>query len=256
MILLKNIEVRKGSRVLLDLPHLRLLGGQTTVILGPNGAGKSTLLKVLSGSVKPDKGEVLLFGERLTEWDAKRLARSRAMLAQNYSMPFAMTVRNLVAMGRFPHRSSAADEGMVQEAMEEMHVDRFADRSVFTLSGGEQQRAHMARVLLQLQSDDADAPRLLLLDEPISSLDIVHQQTLLNKAKDAAKRGYTVVMVLHDINLAQQYADTFLLMKNGRLASSSSSLCPDVLGEVFDIPMHRIEDVKHSKHYFFAGAVR
>lgn len=140
--------------------------------------------------------------------------------------------------------------------MEEMHVDRFAERSVLTLSGGEQQRAHMARVLLQLHSDDYEASRLLLLDEPISSLDIVHQQTLLNKAREAARRGYTVVMVLHDINLATSYADNFLLLKNGRVASHTTSLCSDVLGEVFDIPMHRIEDKQHSKHYFFAGAVR
>lgn len=104
MILLNQIQVKRGSRLLLDLPQLRLLGGQTTVVLGPNGAGKSTLLKVLSGALKPDRGDVLLFGQKLSEWNAKRLAQSRAMLSQNYSMPFAMTVRELVTMGRFPHK--------------------------------------------------------------------------------------------------------------------------------------------------------
>lgn len=255
MILLNQIRVKRGSRTLLDLPQLRLLGGQTTVVLGPNGAGKSTLLKVLSGSLKPDHGEVHLFGKKLPEWNSKRLAQSRAMLSQHYSMPFAMTVRELVAMGRFPHRKTSRDEKMIDEAMEEMHIHRFAARSVPTLSGGEQQRAHMARVLLQLRSDDKDAARLLLLDEPISSLDIVHQQTLLNKAKEAAGRGYTVIMVLHDINQAMAYADNYILLKNGSLAAHTSTLSSEMLGEVFDIPMLKIEDTQNSKHYFFASSI-
>ncbi|RZA11235.1 MAG: ATP-binding cassette domain-containing protein, partial [Proteobacteria bacterium] len=106
MILLKDIQVQKSSRVLLDVPQLRLLGGKVTVILGANGAGKSTLLRVLAGAIKPDQGEVLLFGQRLTEWNTKKLAQSRAMLSQHYSMPFPMSVRELVAMGRFPYMRS------------------------------------------------------------------------------------------------------------------------------------------------------
>ncbi|MES2743875.1 MAG: heme ABC transporter ATP-binding protein [Bdellovibrionota bacterium] len=256
MILLKDIQVQKSSRVLLDVPHLRLLGGKVTVILGANGAGKSTLLRVLAGAIKPDQGEVLLFGQRLTEWNTKKLAQSRAMLSQHYSMPFPMSVRELVAMGRFPYLRSRRDETMVDEAMAEMEVSRFAGRSIQTLSGGEQQRAHMARVLLQLKSEDEDAPRLLLLDEPVSSLDIVHQRTLLNKARDAARSGYTVVIVLHDINLAGDYADQFLLMKKGKIIAQTHSLDPELLGEVFDTPMLRIADTNHDKHYFFAGAAR
>lgn len=162
MVLLKDIQVRKGLRTLLDVPQLRLLKGKVTVILGPNGAGKSTLLKVLAGSLKPTTGDILLFGQRLSEWDARKLAQSRALLSQNYSLPFALSVRELVALGRFPYQRSIRDEQLIDDVMNEMDVAQFAERVVQSLSGGEQQRAHMARVLLQLKTNDPDAPRLLV----------------------------------------------------------------------------------------------
>jgi iron complex transport system ATP-binding protein len=255
MIILKNILLKKGKRELLNIPDLKIPSGKVTVVLGPNGAGKSTLLKMLSGSIKPDQGELLLFGLKISEWSARKLARSRAMLSQHYNLPFSMPVRDLVALGRYPHAVSSREAEIVQEIMEEMQLMPLEHRNVQTLSGGEQQRTHMARVLLQLQDDD-DRPKLLLLDEPVSSLDIVHQQTILKMARKCANRGYTVVMVLHDLNLAIQYADHFLILKKGQMLASTSTLSPDILSDLFDIPMYRLEDASQSRHYYFASDAR
>ncbi|RYZ54568.1 MAG: heme ABC transporter ATP-binding protein [Proteobacteria bacterium] len=256
MIMLKDILLRKGKRELLNIPDLKIPGGKITVVLGPNGAGKSTLLKVLSGSITADQGEVLLFGLKISEWSARKLAQSRAMLSQHYNLPFSMPVRELVALGRYPHSVSGREAAIVQEIMEEMQLIPLENRNVQTLSGGEQQRTHMARVLLQLKDDEDERPKLLLLDEPVSSLDIVHQQTILKMARKCANKGYTVVMVLHDLNLAIQYADHFLILKKGQLIASTPTLNPEILSDLFDIPMYRLEDASQSRHYYFASDAR
>lgn len=252
MIMLRDILVRRGAREILRLPDLKIPGGKVTVVLGANGAGKSTLLKLLSGSLAPNQGEVLLFGLKVSEWSARKLAQSRAMLSQHYSLPFTMPVRELVALGRYPHPIHAREDEIVREIMDELQLTSLEDRNVQSLSGGEQQRTHMARVLLQLQGEE-DRPKLLLLDEPVSSLDIVHQQTLLKMARKCARKGYTVVMVLHDLNLAIQYADHFLILKKGRLLASTATLNPELLSETFDVPMYCLEDSRQSRSYYFAS---
>ncbi len=242
---------------MLDIPDLKIRGGQVTAILGANGAGKSSLLKVLAGQWEADKGEVLLFGLPLKEWSPKALARARAMLSQNYTMPFALTVKEMIKLGFHPHAPKAAHEAKLQHYIDLLELNPFLDRNVQTLSGGEQQRAHMARVLLQLEDGDDDnrdaKPRLLLLDEPLASLDILHQQLILDAARKAADKGYTVLMVIHDINLALQSADRFILMKQGRILHHAGSIPDDIWPEIFGVPMTRIEDPRTRRAYFFAA---
>jgi len=256
MIMLKDIAVKMGSKTLLQIPELSIPGGKVTVVIGPNGAGKSTFLKLLAGLISDYRGEVLLFGLRLSEWTPKKLARSRAMLSQHYSLPFPMPVRDLVTLGRYPHTPTTKETEIIDEVMTELEITSLQHRNVHTLSGGEQQRMHMARVLLQLHDEEGPRSKLLLLDEPVSSLDLMHQQTLLKIARRCAEKGYTVVIVLHDVNLAIQYADHFLVLKKGQLVTSTSILCPKLLSEVFEIPMHRLDDHQQARHYFFTSVVR
>lgn len=206
---------------LLQPVSLDLQAGQLTALLGPNGAGKSTLLSLLCGQRKPSSGQVRMNGHDLADYRPDALARVRALLAQDSSIAFDYTVREVVELGRFPHRlqPSRDEDGIIDAAMRATDVLHLKDRVANSLSGGERARAQLARVLAQIWEPLADgAPRWLLMDEPTAALDLSHQHQVLRLARDwAIGQGVGVVAVLHDLNLALRYADEAVLLERGQI---------------------------------------
>ncbi|MDI5936618.1 ABC transporter ATP-binding protein [Halomonas kalidii] len=206
----------EGRRVL-DGVDFRVEEGRVTVLLGPNGSGKSTLLKTLARTLMPEDGRVLLDGRDIHRYRTREVAHRLGILPQSPTAPEGLTVRELVGMGRFPHQRlwrqwSTEDERAVNAAMATARVADFAARPVDALSGGQRQRCWIAMVLAQ-ETD------LILLDEPTTFLDLKVQVDLLELlVKLAHERGRTLLVVLHDLNLAAAYADVLVMMHEGRIA--------------------------------------
>ena len=212
-----NIGFSIGSKVLLDDVSLEVAAGEMVALCGPNGAGKSTLLKVISGELSAGQGKVSLLSRELGSWDSSELARARAKLSQETQLTFAFRVREVVEMGRFPHDNPSNNEAVVQRCMERVGIADLSERYYTSLSGGEKQRVHLARVMAQLHGEDTE-PRLLLLDEPTSALDLLHQEVALKLAHTLCKeQGFAVLVVLHDLNLAAAWSDRIVLMKEAKL---------------------------------------
>lgn len=213
-----GVLVQAGGRTLLAQVSLHLRAGCFTAVLGPNGAGKSTLLSVLSGQRRPNAGEVLLDGRALQRLGADQLALRRAMMPQESTVAFDFTAREVVALGRFPHRHAPHpdEESIIDEAMARTDVSALAERVHNTLSGGEKARVHLARVFAQLWFARTDgAVRWLLLDEPTAALDLAHQHAAMCLLRERAAEGLGVVAVLHDLNLALRYADEVVVVRAG-----------------------------------------
>jgi iron complex transport system ATP-binding protein len=193
---------------------LSLARGELVAVLGPNGAGKSTLLRVLSGTLPATRGEVRLFGEAIGAMDRRDVARTLAVVSQSHEVAWGFAVRDVVMMGRAPHqdgwmRASDEDRRAVDEALERCDLARYATRAAQELSGGEQKRVAIARALAQ-------KPRVLLLDEPAAFLDVRHQVALYDLLADAvAREGLACLVVMHDLNVAAQYASRVVLAKDG-----------------------------------------
>ncbi|WP_380180234.1 heme ABC transporter ATP-binding protein [Kalamiella sp. sgz302252] len=216
-----GLSYRVGSRLLLDSVSLTLRPGEMVSLIGPNGAGKSTLLRMLTGYLPPDSGECLLNGQAVAGWPRERLARTRAVMRQQSHVEFALSVREVVAMGRAPW-SGRTDFAIVDEVMRLTGSETLAQRDYRQLSGGEQQRVQLARVLAQLWHDDG--PRgWLFLDEPTSALDLYHQQHALRLLHQLSRKGaLAVCCVLHDLNLAALWSDAMLLLHEGKLVASGT----------------------------------
>ena len=244
----RRVRVTIGPRRLLDDVDLGVLPGRVTALLGPNGAGKSTLLKVMAGSLTPASGEVLLDGRPLSAWDPAACARRRAVLTQDLHLPFAFTVQEVAMMGRYPHtrrRETTRDEDIVHRCLAAAGTAHLSGRLFPTLSGGEKQRTHWARVLAQLNAGAPHAPdspaeplrgSCALLEEPTSTLDLGHHHALLDRARSLAAAGAGVLVVLHDLNLAAQYADTIAMLHAGRLVATGTPedvLTPRLLHQVY-----------------------
>lgn len=191
--------------------------GKILGILGPNGSGKSTLLKVMSGILPATAGTISIDGQNILSYNARALAKKMAVLPQLHANAFSNSVREAISLGRYPHQTgffsswSTQDEQAVQHAMLQTGVKRYEHTPMEFLSGGEQQRVFVAQALAQ-------AAEILLLDEPTNHLDIAHQRQILDMVrKEALECGLTVVMVLHDMNLASLYCDELLLMESGQV---------------------------------------
>ena len=209
-----------AARPAVDGVSLEVPPGSCTAVIGPNGSGKSTLLRVLLGLLTPSSGDVLLDGRSVTEWKRDEVARSVGVVPQGEEAAFPMTVRELVAMGRYPHlgawrREGEADRRAVERAMERCDVLAFAERPLETLSGGEKQRARVARAL-------APEPAALALDEPTAALDVSHEMAIFELLRDLARAGTTVLLVTHSLNLAARYAQQLVLMDGGRIAAQGA----------------------------------
>ncbi|SEN23323.1 iron complex transport system ATP-binding protein [bacterium A37T11] len=219
MIKAESIEYWAGKRRLLHDVSLEVRKGEMLSIIGANGAGKSTLLKLLCGDQKAHAGTISLNGITIAELSSQQLAKMRAVLMQRHTLSVAFTVKEIVLMGRYPHfdvRPSQQDMEVVRLAMEDTGIIDMAARNYHTLSGGEQQRVQLSRVIAQIR----DVPHaVLFLDEPTTGLDLLYQQQLLLIAKKMAGAGHSIVTVLHDINFAAHYSDHILILKEGRMVA-------------------------------------
>ena len=232
----ENITFRAGAKTLLDGVSLSVAPGEFVALVGPNGAGKSTLTRVLAGELKPASGDVTLKGKPLTAYGPREFALHRAVLSQSISVTFPFTVGEVVRMGAGDRGGRAIDE-FAERALADVELTAFHDRIITTLSGGEQQRAHFARILVQLAcGEEKHGLGLLLLDEPTASLDLKHQLDLLEAVSRCARRGVAVVAILHDLNLATLSADRIVVLQDGRVAAAGTpaeTVTDDVLARVF-----------------------
>ena len=202
------------SGISLDMPS-----GAMTAVIGPNGAGKSTLLHLLAGDIVPSGGSVWYGANALSTISLQARSKLRAVLDASREPDIAFTVEQVVAMGRFPHRFDSrtqdnSDDAAITDAMEALDLDSLRYRQVRSLSGGEQQRVAIARVLAQ-------QAQIVLLDEPTTALDIGHQATVMAHIERLRTRGHSVVAVLHDLNMASAF-DTVLLLRNGSIVASGA----------------------------------
>jgi iron complex transport system ATP-binding protein len=219
----RDVSVGGGHAWRLRRVSLRVVPGRVHAVLGPNGAGKSTLLGVLAGTLSPDAGSVLLDDQPLGQWGPQRLARQRGILPQESNVSFPLTAREVVALGRLPHKTPRQDPPIVRQAMLRMGVEHLSGRRFQELSGGERQRVQMARVLAQIHERVApDAAPILLLDEPVSALDLRHQFELFERMRHEALAGCAVLVVLHDLNLAVRYADAVTVLAGGEVAAQGA----------------------------------
>lgn len=232
-----------GHRVI-DALDARFLPGRLSGIIGPNGSGKTTLIRLMSGALKPDSGRVLLDDQPVGELRGQALARKIAVVPQKSHLGFDFSVLDVVLMGRQPYigrfsREKSEDLELAREAMRMTGVEHLEKRSVTALSGGEWQRVIIARALCQ-------ATPVMLMDEPISSLDIRHQLEVLNLARRLAhEKQVCVVCVLHDLNLAANFCDELLLMKAGKKVAQGRPeqvLVRDTLRSVYGIEAGILRD--------------
>ncbi|MGY2051369.1 ATP-binding cassette domain-containing protein [Methylobacterium sp. JK268] len=236
---LEAVTVAAAGRVLLAPLTLTLPAGRVTGLIGHNGSGKSTLLKLLARAHSPSGGTIRFDGQPLAAWSDRTFARRVAYLPQQPPSAAGLLVRELVAMGRYPWhgalgRFGARDREAVAEAMALTGVARFAARPVETLSGGERQRVWLAMLVAQ----DAGC---LLLDEPISALDVAHQVEVLALIRRlSAERGLGVVVVLHDVNMASRFCDALVALHSGRVIAAGppdSVVTPEGLAAIYGVAM-------------------
>jgi iron complex transport system ATP-binding protein len=209
-----------APRAALDGVTLEIATGSLTAVLGPNGSGKSTLLRALLGVVRPSAGTATLDGRDVRAWDRRDLARRVGVVPQLETIAFPLSVRELVAMGRYPHlgplrAEGPADRAAVAAALERCDIVELETRSVTELSGGELQRVRIARALAQ-------EPTALALDEPTASLDMRHEMSILELLREWADGGMTVLLITHQLNLAARFADRVVLLDEGRVAASGT----------------------------------
>lgn len=268
----QNVTFAVRGRALLDDVSLILHPGEVLAVLGPNGAGKSTLLKVLAGEIAPNKGRVTQNGVDIAHVPALALAQNRAVMPQAAAMAFPFIVRDVVLLGRAPFRKTSSgkiDRDLVEKAIALADIAHLADHAYPALSGGEKQRVHLARALVQLwgmpdgavvkMARHTDMPdtvdrldrtrgpaRFLLLDEPTAGLDIGHQHGLLSIARAQAQHHKTgVLMILHDFNQVCGYADRVVILRKGRVAAQGLTdqvMRPDLLSDVFESPIRAVPD--------------
>ena len=234
MIEIKNVRKSYGSTVVVDDVSVTVPKGGVTSIIGPNGAGKSTLLSMIGRLLPADKGMISVDGLDVASTPGNVLARRLSLLRQDNHLAARLTVRDLVTFGRYPYskgRYTVDDERYVRESITYLGLEAYADRFLDELSGGQRQRAFVAMVMCQ----DTD---YLLLDEPLNNLDIRHTVDIMRLVQRTAhERGKTVLIVLHDINMASAYSDSILAMKDGRVAAHGTVedvVQQELLSEIYE----------------------
>jgi len=249
----------KGA--VLSVVNVGLQPGRLTAIVGPNGAGKSTLMACLAGLGRARSGCLRFKGQVLSAWPAEQLAQHLAFMAQDTQVAFGFTSREVVEMGRYPHRRCphAREADVVQDAMQRTGVAHLADREVASLSGGERARVQLARVLAQVQPATSSAQAgWMLLDEPTAALDVQHQHACMQLLKQQTEQGVGVVAVLHDLNLALRYAHDVVVVPGGGQAavagSSRSVLCPARIQQVWGMRGELLHMQDGVPQYVFGGA--
>ena len=239
----RGVTVGYGGRMVIDGLDVGIPPGVITTIIGPNGCGKSTLLRTLSRLLKPTRGTVVLDGDDIVKLKTRDVAKKLGLLPQAPVAPEGLTVSDLVARGRHPHQSwlrqwSSDDAAVVERALAMTGVSDLADRPVDSLSGGQRQRVWISMTLAQ-------GTALLLLDEPTTYLDLAHAIDVLDLVDDLHESGCTVVMVLHDLNLATRYSDNLVVMREGAILAQGHPrdvITAELLHEAFGLRAKVIDD--------------
>jgi ABC-type enterochelin transport system, ATPase component len=238
MIEIKNISKKYGEQLVLDAVTTTIKKGSITSFIGPNGAGKSTLLSIITQLLKADNGEIIIDGKNLKDFKAIEFAKKVSILKQQNHLQVKLTVRDLIAFGRYPYskgRLNKEDELLIQEAINYMQLSHLEDKFIDTLSGGEKQRAFIAMVIAQ----DTD---YIFLDEPLNNLDMKHSveiMTMLRKLCD--EKNKTVIIVIHDINFASCYSDYILALKKNKIYINDTTekvIQENILEKVYDMPFN------------------
>lgn len=249
MITTKDLSFGYNGRKVIDNITLRIGSGRITGILGPNGAGKSTLLKLLGGYMKSDAGDIFIDGKNIRGMSAREKSKIISFVAQNYNFSFPYSCYDFVMMGRFPYLGSLGfekeeDVKIAEEAMILTSTAYLKDRMINTLSGGEAQRVLIAQAI-------ASRAPILFLDEPVNHLDIKYQIEILDLIKKLkVKKNMTMAMVIHDLNLAFNYCDEVILLKNGSLytqGAPNETINQSNIFNVFDV---NVKSVKEGKNNF------
>lgn len=247
----KDIHLSYGAREILKGVDIDSENGEFVGLIGPNGSGKSTLLKCIYRILKPNAGQVFLDEEELRAMSIKESARKMGVVAQHNYYNFEFTVREVVMMGRAPHkkaleRDNAKDYEIVEEALKTVGMEGFAQRIFSTLSGGEQQRVILARALAQ------QTP-CLILDEPTNHLDITHQLQLMRIVKNLSA---TVISAIHDLNIAAMFCDRIYALKEGRIIAQGTPrevLTEDFIRQVYQVDSEIAKDSGGQMHILFKG---
>jgi len=247
MIKANNISFNIGSKAILNNISVKFEPGKLNLILGPNGAGKSTLVKVICNQLRPQRGNVYYEDKNIKNASVAELAKIRAVLSQNTELAFPLKVKEVVMMGRYPHFQISPKEQDVKacgEAMRFFDVEDMANRDYLTLSGGEKQRVHFARVVSQIWYSVEKACRYLILDEPLTFLDVHYQFHFMHKLQELLiQKDLVVVGVVHDLNLAAKFADHLVLLNNGSLVAAGTK--EHVLTKENMKAAYRLEPVIH-----------
>ncbi|NIP30976.1 MAG: heme ABC transporter ATP-binding protein [Candidatus Dadabacteria bacterium] len=232
----RNLSYQINSKTIISNLNIKINKGELVGIIGPNGAGKSTFLKLLTNILKPTSGYVFLNDRNISEFSPKDLNKKLAYLPQNVSFNFPFKVSEIVLMGRYPYlgrlqNESSIDNKLAADSLRFVDMQDFKERNILTLSGGEQQRVSLARVITQ-QTD------FLFLDEPISNLDIHHQLSIMNLLKSLSGEGKGVYTVLHDIKLANKFCDKLIVLDQGEIITEGNPniiLDESLISKVFNV---------------------
>ena len=233
---INDVHVQLGTNNILQGIDLSIAAGEKVAIVGPNGCGKSTLLRTLAGIIKPIQGEILINSKPINKYPRKAFAKELGLLSQSDVIPTMTTVRDHVASGRYPYRSYfnnsfATAESAIEEAISLCEIKHLESRLVERLSGGERKRVRIATLLSQ-------SPSIMLLDEPLNALDLEHQYALLNLLETLNSKKHTIIVVLHNLELAMRSFDRLIVMKEGTLIADGAPdeiITTELLGSVFNI---------------------
>ncbi|MTG97883.1 MULTISPECIES: heme ABC transporter ATP-binding protein [Myroides] len=240
MIQAQKVNFKSRETYIINEIDFSCENGEFIAILGPNGAGKSTFLSVLANELHQKGNKILLKSCEYDKWCDKELPKHKAKFSQHHNNDIPLNVEDVVMMGRYPyfdHTPSDADKKAIQHSMECIDICPLKSREYNHLSGGEKQRVHLARVLSQLNNDVEN--KLLFLDEPLNNLDVLHQHKILELIKDFTAKGNTAIVVLHDLNLAAQFADKILLLQKGQKVSydiPENVLTQEIISRVYNFP--------------------
>ncbi|GAB3884533.1 heme ABC transporter ATP-binding protein [Spirosoma agri] len=244
MLEVKNLSYRIRNRNLLDGVSFRANPGELLAIVGANGAGKSTLLKLCTRELSATDGQIRLQHNPIDSYSEKELSLFRAVLPQQNAVVFPFLVSELVLMGRYPHfdfHPAERDYTIAELALKKVGMWDFASRIFTTLSGGEQQRVQLARVLAQIWDVSQG---ILFLDEPTTGLDLLHQHQMLELAREFTQKGFCAVVILHDLNLAAQYADQIVMLRAGQVEAAGTPrdvITAELIQRVFNLKVWLLE---------------
>lgn len=252
MIEAQNISVEtKTGKLILDHVSSEIRPGVLSSVIGKNGAGKSTLLKAICGENSISSGKVLFENQPASNINLHEIAKKRAVVSQKTTLDFSFSVDEVVMLGRSPYTGffrSEKNSEIVDECLEKVGLSALKHRSYITLSGGEQQRVHIARALAQIwNAIQSEQPSYLFLDEPLASLDVAHQHGIMSLLKQLCSKNVGVFIVIHDLNLAAQYSDNVVILKNGKKITEGSPnevFTEEIIFNAFDHPVNIIPHPK------------